>query len=77
MVSIMNLNAQSDRFFKYRDEYSRENDQNWCEFVLLPQVHGINYNYPADEVPVSDGVFLLMEMGLLYGMIRKCKKTDY
>ena len=75
IISIMSLNAQSDGFFNYRNECSRDDNNEWCEFVLLPQ-HGVSYNYPADDVPVTAGVFLLVEMGLLYGMIKKCKNTD-
>ncbi len=76
ILSIMNLKAQSDAFFNYHDEYSRESNEEWCKFVLLPQEHGVNYNYPADDVPLIGGSLLLMEMGLLYGVIKKHRNTD-
>lgn len=72
----MSLNAQSDRFFEYHDECGRESNDEWCKFVLLPQEHGVNYNYPADDVPITTGALLLMGMGLLYGMIKKCGNPD-
>jgi hypothetical protein len=76
ITTIMNLNAQSDRFFERHDEDRRESNDEWCKFVLLPQEHGVNYNYPADDVPVTTGAFLLMEMGLLYVMIKRNRNTD-
>lgn len=75
IMSIVSLKAQSDGFFNYRDEYSRESNDEWCEFVLLPQ-HGVSYNYPADDVPITAGVLLLVEMVLIYGVIKKYKNTD-
>jgi hypothetical protein len=76
MLSVMRVEAQSDTFFKYHDEQHRDNNEEWKELVLLPKVHGLDYNYPADDAPISSGALLMLKMGILYGLMKKRENTD-
>ena len=71
MGSIMNSNAQLDKFFSYRDDYPE--DDEWCNLVLLPKAHGLEYNYPADDVPLGAGLLILSGLSIAYINIRKRK----
>lgn len=68
----MNVNAQSDGFFRYQYEY-REEDDEWNMLIVLPNEHGLDYNYPADSAPIGTGLLLLSGMGLAYANCRKRK----
>ena len=46
-------------------------------------LHGMNvlpndedYNYPADDAPISSGALLMIKMGILYGFMKKRENTD-
>lgn len=78
MVSVMNISAQfvessgytqfdgqSDGFFRCHNEFRKANDDDY-ELILLPENHGLDYNYPADNVPLEQGLLLLSAFGLLY-----------
>lgn len=82
MVSVINVNAQivgsyrythisgqSDGFFRHKDEFRKVNDDEY-ELILLPKTHGLDYNYPADNVSIGQGLILLSALGVLY-VIRK------
>lgn len=75
ILAVMNINAQmpdlnyskfngkSDGFF---ENHYRENVADEYDLLLLPQVHGLEYNYPADDVPIGYGLLLLSAFGILY-----------
>ena len=78
MVSVININAQivgsyrymqisgqSDGFFRYNDEFRKINNDEY-ELILLPKTHGLDYNYPADNVSIGQGLLLLSALGVLY-----------
>lgn len=65
----LRLSSQTDKFFSYHHE-NRESKE-WSEVVLLPNVHGLDYNYPADEAPLSSGYFLLVAMAIGYIVLVK------
>ena len=68
----MDVNAQSDGFFRYQYEY-REEDNGWNKLIVLPNEHGLDYNYPADSAPIGTGLLLMSGMGLVYANYRKRK----
>lgn len=68
----INVNAQSDGFFRYQYEY-REEDNGWNKLIVLPNEHGLDYNYPADSAPIGTGLLLMSGMGLAYANYRKRK----
>ncbi|MBR6774190.1 MAG: hypothetical protein IKM23_00540 [Bacteroidales bacterium] len=70
---VVCLNAQSDGYFSYHDEYRYDRDSEWNELIMLPPVHGLEYNYPADDVPLCSGLLLMAGMSLIY-MNNKKKK---
>ena len=78
MVSVMNLraqfveglgysqfNGQSDGFFRCHNEFRKINNEDY-ELIMLPKKHGLDYNYPADDVPLGQGLLLLSALGMLY-----------
>lgn len=67
------LNAQTDEFFSYQYERRENNDNEWSELVMLPNTHGLNYNYPADNVPIGTGLWLLAGLGWAYVSRKKGK----
>lgn len=70
---IIDVNSQSDSFFSYQQEYRYDNDSEWEELIMLPKTHGLDYNYPAGDAPLSSGSIILVGMGICYGLYRKCK----
>ncbi len=69
--SIMYSKAQSDGYFKYQYEHRDNKNSEWNELIMLPSVHGIDYNYPADSVPISAGLLLMSTMGIVYANYKK------
>lgn len=69
----INVNAQSDGFFRYQYEYREIKNEEWNELILLPNAHGLDYNYPVDNVPIGTGLLLMSGMGLAYANYRKSK----
>lgn len=68
---IMNSSAQIDRFFScYRESYE---DDEWCEFILLPPEHGLDYDYIVDNVPLGSGLLIMAGMSLFYATGKKKK----
>lgn len=65
--------AQVDGYF-YNSRFKTFKNNNECE-VLLPDQHGLDYNYYADNAPLESGCLLLLGMGLLYAKYR-IKSTD-
>lgn len=61
--------AQTDRFFIY-DNNNIGNAAEY-EMLLLPEQHGLDYNYYADKVPLESGCLLLLGMGLVYAKFKK------
>ena len=61
--------AQTDRFFIY-DNDNIGNSAGY-EMLLLPDQHGLDYNYCADKVPLGSGCLLLLGMGLAYAKFKK------
>ena len=85
MVSVINIYAQidgtfgykhisgqSDGFFKYDDEFRKINNDEY-ELILLPKTHGLDYNYPAENVSIGQGLLLMSALGVLYVI----KKRQY
>lgn len=70
LAFFMNLSAQNDGFFMYQYEQREDKDNDWSEILLLPNAHGLDYNYPAD-VPLGTGLLLLAGMGIGYGVFKK------
>lgn len=68
------INAQSDVFFLYQYEYREEKDSEWDQLIMLPPSHGLDYNYPAESVPISTGLLLMAGMGIVYAKCRKDNK---
>lgn len=62
----VNVNAQSDGFFRYQYEYRDGWDQEWNELILLPSEHGLDYNYHADSAPLTSGLLMMVCMGIGY-----------
>lgn len=71
--SLMYSNAQSDGYFTYQYDYRENRNSEWNELIMLPPVHGLDYNYPADNVPVSSGLLLMASMGIVYA---NCKRRE-
>lgn len=69
---VIEVNAQSDRFFEYRYEYRDSMNDEWTEMLLLPDTHGLDYNYPA-EVPLETGVIILVGAGICYAFYKQCR----
>lgn len=65
-----NVNAQSDGFFADKYDYRENNSEEWGELLLLPKTHGLDYNYPADNVPITHGLPVMLAMGIVY-LIKK------
>lgn len=70
---VIDVSSQSDSFFSYQQEYRYDNDSEWEELIMLPKTHGLDYNYPANEAPLSSGLIILVGMGVCYGLSRKSK----
>lgn len=68
------INAQSDVFFSYQYEYREEKDSEWDQLIMLPPSHGLDYNYPAESVPISTGLLLMAGMGIVYAKCRRDNK---
>lgn len=73
---VIDVNSQSDGFFSYYQEYRNDNDSEWEELIMLPKTHGLDYNYPANEAPLSSGLILLVGMGICYGFARNSKLRE-
>lgn len=77
ILLILGLNiyaiAQSDAFFSYNNSYREDDDSEWNELIMLPPSHGLDYNYPAESVPISTGLLLMAGMGIVYA---KCRKDN-
>ena len=63
--------AQKDGFFECWKEYRFTEKEDRCEVVLLPNQHGLECNYNADDVPLASGCLLLLGIGLLYAGLKK------
>ena len=66
----MQISGKSDGFFGYNDEFRKVNNDEY-ELILLPKTHGLDYNYPADNVPIGQSLMLLSAFGVLYAIKRK------
>ena len=69
IVLAMNIKAQSDGFFRYHEIKGDRHGENGM--LLLPDVHGLEYNYPAVNAPIGNGLLLLSSLGVLYLVNRK------
>lgn len=69
----INVNAQSDRFFRYQYETDENKNTEWCELILLPPEHGLDYDYYADSVPLTSGLILMIGLSLGYGIHKNRK----
>ncbi len=70
---VIDIKSQSDGFFLHHQECRNDNALEWEELIMLPKTHGLDYNYPANEVPLNSGLILLVGMGICYGLYRKGK----
>lgn len=66
--------AQSDGYFTYHYEHRENKDNEWNQLIMLPPSHGLDYNYPAESVPISTGLLLMAGMGIVYAKCRKDNK---
>lgn len=71
----INLVSQFDYFFQNDENYYNEDDYRWNE-LFLPEQHGCNYNYYADDAPTGTGGLLLVGMGLAYLKLKKCSNEQ-
>ena len=67
----ISMKAQTDTFFMYGDEFRYIKKENGYEMIMLPEQHGLDYNYYADKVPLESGCLLLFGMGLAYAKFKK------
>ena len=67
-ISMM---AQTDTFFMYGEGFRYIKKDNGYEMILLPEQHGLDYNYYADNAPLGSGCLLLFGMGLAYAKFKK------
>lgn len=65
------LNAQSDGFFANYYEHRDNNGDEWGRLILLPDVHGSDYNYNINDVNLGTGVLLMTIMCMGYSWRRK------
>lgn len=70
LAFFMNLSAQNDGFFMYQYEQREDRNNDWAEILLLPNAHGLDYNYPP-ETPLGTGLLLLAGMGIGYGVLKR------
>ena len=70
MFLVMETKAQTDGFFRYHLEL-RDNIYDEHEMILLPDEHGVDYNYSAENASVGHGLLLLSSLGVLYMIKRK------
>lgn len=63
--------AQTDTFFMYGDGFRYIKKENGYEMIMLPEQHGLDYNYYADKVSLGSGCLLLLGMGLAYAKFKK------
>lgn len=61
---VMNLKAQSDGFFISYNQRMGEEDEEWGELLMLPDKHNVDYNYPADDASIGDGLLIMLGMGI-------------
>lgn len=70
----LNMNAQTDSYFIFNYEHRETDNEEWSHILLLPDAHGLHYNYPAD-VALDNGLIILVGMVIIYGiMIKNDKK---
>lgn len=70
----LNMNAQTDSYFIFNYEHRETDNEEWSQILLLPDAHGLHYNYPAD-VALDNGLIILVGMVIIYGiMIKNDKK---
>lgn len=67
----VSMEAQTDSFFIYGDGFRYIKKDEKYEMLLIPEQHGLDYNYSADEAPLGTGCVLLLGMGLVYARLRK------
>ena len=46
----------------------------WGELLLLPDRHDLDYDYPADNVPLDAGLLMMIGMSMTYAKVRKRKR---
>lgn len=64
------LMAQADRFFKRDNDADYMNDTRF-EMILLPNQHGLDYDYYAEDAPLESGCLLLLGMAMMYAKFKK------
>lgn len=74
LMPAVNLRAQSDRFFVNHYEYREDMSDEWGELLLLPDRHDLDYDYPADNVPLDAGLLMMIGMSMTYAKVRKRKR---
>ncbi|MBR5146679.1 MAG: hypothetical protein IKW54_03525 [Bacteroidales bacterium] len=65
------MKAQTDTFFMYGEGFRYIKKDDGYEMILLPEQHGLDYNYYADKAPLGSGWLLLLGMGLAYTKLKK------
>lgn len=70
----VDLRAQSDGFFESYRGWQEKEDDEWGELLLLPDKHNVDYDYPADSVPLDAGLLIMSGMVMAYAHYRKNKR---
>ena len=63
--------SQTDGFFICGEGFRYITKDDEYNMILLPEQHGLEYNYSADSVPLETGCMILLGMGLLYARVKK------
>ncbi len=74
LIFGLNLSAQSDGFFSYKnfDEENRTNNE-WSTLPTLPSTHGFDFDQSASNTPLGSGLLLLGGMAVFYARRKKSK----
>ena len=73
LIFGLNLSAQSDGFFSYKN-YNEENRTNneWGTLPTLPSTHGLDFDQSAsNNTPLGSGLLLLGGMAVFYARRKK------
>lgn len=66
----MNLSAQSDSFFTYRNVEESRTETNWGTMPTLPASHGLDVDHGANA-PLGSGLLILGGLAVAYTRKKK------
>ena len=74
LIFGLNLSAQSDGFFSYKNfgEENRTNNE-WGTLPTLPSTHGLDFDQSAGNTRLGSGLLLLGGMAVFYARRKKSK----